>query len=151
MVTEEEVKAEAVQTATEPKEEAKKPPKKVEIRDITEDGAAKAKELRFTKRFSMVWRTDDGEIREGEFTIKRPTIGETTRIGVLMAEMRQDKPAASLDWATAKTHERIATCTVCVVKAPPWWDPENMFEEEPLIEVYAQVVAYWNSFRKPVG
>lgn len=124
---------------------------RVQIRDITEDGAKKNKELRFTKRFHMTCRDEDGNLLEGEFTIKRPNIGEAARIGVMMAEMRQDKPLQSLDRGTAKTHEWLATCLVCVTNSPPWWDPENMYDEEPLAKCYAVVVAYWNSFRKAVG
>ncbi len=135
---------------TEEKKE-EKPPEKVSIRDVTAEGAEKNKEMRFTKRFHMTYRTAEGDILEGEFTIKRPTIGEAARIGVLMAEMRQDKPMSSIDRATAATHEWLATCMVCVTKAPPWWDPNNMYEEEPLLKCYQEVVAFWNSFRKSVG
>jgi len=135
------------------KPEEKKDEKKehVEVRDVTAEGAEKNKELRFTKRFHMVVRDEGGEtMHEGEFTIKRPTIGESARIGVLMAEYRQDKPISALDYATVKTHEWLATCVVCVTKAPPWWDPENMYDNEPLAKCYAEVVAFVNSFRKAV-
>lgn len=128
----------------------KKKEERVSVRDVTEAGAAKAKELRFTKRVQMTWIDEDDARHEGEFTIKRPTIGESARIGVLMAEMRQDKPLSSIDRSTASLHERLATCIVCITKAPPWWDPENMFDEEPLLKLYASVVAYFNSFRKTV-
>lgn len=147
------METEKTEQTEETKVEEKKPEEsgRVQIRDLTNEGAEKNKELRFTKRVHMVWKDEDGFIHEGDFTIKRPTIGESTRIGVLMAEMRQDKPIASIDYATSKMQERIATCIVCVTQAPPWWDPENMYDEEPIVKLYALVVAYWNSFRNKVG
>jgi hypothetical protein len=139
---------ETEKTEEEKKTAEEKKNQRVQIRDVTTDGAEKNKELRYTKRFHMVYRGDNDEMFEGEFTIKRPTIGEAAKIGVMMAEMRQDKPLIAIDRATANTHEWLATCIVCVTQSPPWWDPENMFDAEPLQKCYAEVVAFWNSFRK---
>jgi len=129
-----------------PVEEEK--PQKVKIRDVTEEGAAKSKELRYTKRLAMTYTNDEGVTLQGEFTIKRPTLGEQARIGVICAEMRQDKPLSALDRATASLHDALASCSVCIIKAPPWWDPENMYDTEPLMQLFKEAIAFWNSFRK---
>lgn len=129
--------------------EEKKKPERISIKDLTDEGAAsKSKELRFTKRFTMTIHHEDGTVEEGEFNIKRPTIGEQGRIGVLMAELRQDKPLHSIDRNTATLHEAIATCSVVVTKAPPWWDPENAYDDEPLMRVFGEALAFFNSFRR---
>lgn len=143
MAEEEETKQEE-----EKKEEPKKEePKKVEIFDVTDEGASKNKDMRFTKRFRMVYRTDDGEVLQGEFTIKRPTIGETSKIGVIMAELREDKPLSAIDRTTAALHEWIAYCQVVVTKAPPWWNTESIYDSEPIQRVYLEALAFINSFR----
>jgi hypothetical protein len=126
----------------------KKDDEKVKVFDITEEGAAQTKEMRFTKRFRLRIQHDDGEIQEGEFTIKRTTIGEQARIGVIMAELREDKPANSIDRNTFALHEWMATVQVVVMKAPPWWKPEDMFDAEPVRKVYLEALRFQNSFRK---
>jgi len=130
----------------EEKDEAPKE-EKIQIFDLTEEGASKNKELRFTKRFRMRYTNEDGEVLDGEFTIKRPNLAETARIGVIMAELREDKPVSSLDRTTLAMHEWIATCQIVVTKAPPWWNPEEMYDSEPLQRVFAEALAFQNSFR----
>ena len=139
----EDAKAEA---KVEEKEEKK--PEKIKIRDITEEGASKAKELRFTKRFVMDWIDEDNVSHSGEFTIKRPNLGEQARIGVIAAELREDKPVTSIDRATYNLHEWIATCQVVVTQAPPWFRPAEMFDPEPVQRVFLEALAFQTSFRK---
>lgn len=131
-----------------PEEKPAEPEKRVKIRDITEEGAAKASELRYTKRFHMTYSNEDGVIQEGEFTIKRPNLSEQARIGTLCAELRDDKPAHSIDRATHQLHDALATCSVIVVQAPPWFKPSEMFDSDPLFEVYEVALKFHQSFRK---
>lgn len=126
--------------------EEKKPKDTIQIRDVT-DAGSNDKALRFTKRFWMDWESEDGK-QSGEFTIKRPTLGEQARIGTLAAEYREDKSPQSLDRATFALHNWMATCAVVVTKAPTWFDPVNMFDSEPLLRVYEEARAFFESFRK---
>jgi hypothetical protein len=132
---------------TEEKKDEKK--QRVQIRDITNEGAAKNKELKFTKRIHLTCENEDGETLEGDLTLTRPNIAGEARIGVIMADLRQDKPLSALDRNTARLHEWLATCMVMVTSAPPWWDPENSYDSELLMRVYAEALAFWQSFRKP--
>ena len=129
-------------------EEAKTEPKKVDIRDITVGGAEKDKDLRCTKQCHVTYRSDDGETFEGEFTVKRYNIGEQARVGVIMAELRQDKPESSIDPGTLQVHEWIAVCSVCLTVIPPWWNPTEMYDLEPLKRVYEEALAFQQTFRK---
>lgn len=131
------------------KEPANPDDKRVQIRDVTTEGANKDKELRFTKRIYVTYTNEAGEVLEGEFTIKRPTIGDQSRIGVIMAEMREDKPPNSLDAYTFNLHEWIATCRVTITASPPWWNTEDLFDDAPLRRVFQEVRAFVASFRKP--
>jgi hypothetical protein len=119
----------------------------VKIRDISDEGVAQTKEMRFTKRFTLEWDSEDG-VKQGEFTIKRPTIGEQARIGVRLAELREDRPQSAIDWKTLQLHEWIATCAIVVTSAPPWWEPENSYDIEPLRRVYGRALEFFNSFRR---
>lgn len=133
---------------TEETKSEEKKPENIKIRDITDEGAAKTKELRYTKRFLMDWIDEDGVKHSGEFVIKRPNIGEQARIGVIAAELREDKPVTSLDRSTHNLHEWIATCQVVVTQAPDWFKPTEMFDVEPVQRVYLEALAFHSSFRK---
>lgn len=141
----------AEEQKTEEKKTTEEKKKRVVIRDITDEAsAAKQKELRFSKRFHVRWDTGDEVegVKEGDIVIKRPTIGDQARIGVLMAEMREDRPPSSLDMTTFTLHQWIAYCKVVVTQAPPWFVPEEMFDPEPLRDVYEVALTYFQSFRK---
>jgi len=129
---------------------AEKPKDRIEIRDITPEGAAKAKDVRYTKRFFMDWLDEDDVKQSGEFTIKRPNIEERARIGTMMAELREDKPPSSIDRNTALLHEWMAVCSVCVIQSPPWFNTK-MYDSEPMQRAYLEVLAFQQSFLKPVG
>ena len=133
---------------TEEKKPEEKPLPKVDVRDLTPAGAEKDKDLRFTKRFHVTWRTDDGDVLEGDFTVKRTNIGEQARVGVIMAELREDKPVDSIDRGTLQCHEWIAMCTVSLTVVPPWWNPTEMYELDVLKRVYEEALAFQNTFRK---
>lgn len=120
---------------------------KIQVRDLTET-ATGSKALRFTKRFAMDWEDEEGVKHSGEFTIKRPTLGDKARIGTLAAEYREDKSPGSLDRATWHLHQCMATCAVVVTAAPPWFDPVNMFDAEPLMRVFEVAREFEESFRK---
>ena len=133
--------------AAKPVEEEKPDNARVKIRDVTDEGASKDKTLRYTKRFIMSYTTEDGELLTGEFVIKRPTLGDQARIGTYAAELREDKPPNSVDRATFALQEWLATVSVVVTQAPPWFDPRNMFDSEPLQRVYEEALAFHASFR----
>lgn len=132
-------------------EEKVEPKTRIQIRDITSDGALKAKDIRFTKRFFMEWLDEDDVKQSGEFTVKRPNIEERARIGTLLAELREDKPPSSIDRATSQLHQWLAVCSVVVVQFPPWFQPQTMYDAGPLERVYLEALAFDQSFRKTVG
>lgn len=137
---------------SEAEEKTEKTAENPQVRDLTEEGASKDKSLRFTKRFHMTWTDDEGTKHEGDFVIKRPTLGDQARIGVLCAEYREDKPPSSIDRATFSLHEWVATCAVIVTHSPEWFDPVNMYDTLPVKKVYEVAFAWFATFRiKSVG
>lgn len=123
-------------------------PDNIQIRDLTEEGASKDKELRFTKRFHMDVMQDDGTKLTGVFTIKRPTIGDQARVGIILADLREDKPVDAIDAGTLQIHEMIAVCKVWVTEAPKWFENiEDSYDIAPLQRVYLEALAFRNSFR----
>lgn len=134
----------------EKKTEEKKPQERVSVRDITDETAKKDAKLRYTKRVMVDYEDEDGTKMTGEFTIVRANIEGQSRIGTIMADLREDKPAHSLDRVTFALHEAIATCRVCVTQSPPWFDPTNMYDDVVLMRVAGEALAFNNSFRKPL-
>lgn len=134
-----------------PEKTEEKPKERIQVRDITPEGASKVKDLKFTKTFRMTVELDDGAIVEGDFTCKRLTVAETARIGIVKAQLALDTPPQALDLATKQLHEWMALCQVALTAKPDWFNMDEMFDTGPLARAYEEVRAFNNSFRKAVG
>ena len=42
-----------------------------------------------------------------------------------------------------------ATLAVCIVEAPKWYRPSELYDTSLLEELYGQVVLHWNTFLRP--
>jgi hypothetical protein len=117
-------------------------PKNVDIRDLEGDST---KKVSFTKSFVVEYLDPDtGNRLIGNFTVKRPTLGDLSQFGLMKARYNGgERVARDIDWL----NEMIAFCQVTLTDTPDWWDPLNTYDEELLTIVYEHVRSFQNSFR----
>lgn len=120
--------------------------KNVEIRDLEGDPA---KKVEFTKSFVVEYLDPDtGNRLVGNFTVKRPNLGDLSQFGTLKARYNGgQRVQADIDWL----NEMIAFCQVTLTVTPDWWDPLNSYDEELLTLVFNHARSFQDSFRKRLG
>lgn len=135
------------------------PKKKEEVEkthfEVTTDYGAKVvidvtpKPNKFAKQqqFFVHVLEDDGSEHEGNFIVRRLTVGEDARVGVVKASL-----AASLqvDDSTSSILHVIAKLSLCLLEKPDWFKPTEMYDYDIVLAVYGRVLAFEESFRKPV-
>lgn len=128
---------------------AKEEKKNYIVRDTTKEGASeKSKEMETEKSVYIEYTQEDGSVLKGEFTFKRPTIAMYARIGVRKAELSLGFGEGSLDAFTANLHEWMATCDVCVIKNPTWFNASKLYDVGPYRVVYDEVRKFIRTFRR---
>ena len=126
---------------------ASKPkPSHVQIQDL-DPGATK--KVAFTKTFTVDYTNpDDGKHLVGSFTVRRPTLGDLSRFGLVKARLNGGEAVErQIDWL----NEMLAFCQVTLSEFPEWWDPFNTYDEELLTMLYKHVRSFQDSFRNRMG
>ena len=95
--------------------------------------------------------TVDGEKRIGTFKAKYLSVAARLRVGTLRAKLLEGAPSESVDVLTDDLAYMISYLTVALVQAPVWWDYDKLEEIEDLKNVYLEVNAFVNSFRRTDG
>lgn len=113
-----------------------------EIRDIEN---TKTPALRYQKTFYFQWKDPDTqEIFSGNFTAKRPSIGDLSKMVCLKVDLCEGK---FLGTVYDFINEMRAYLEITLKEKPDWWKPSEFYNEEPLRLVYKHVRAWEDSFR----
>lgn len=89
---------------------------------------------------------------EGDFTIKRQGIMDYSRQQLRKLELNggryhvRDDPGAGVPWSMEYFNEMISTLEITVLKAPDWWDLEEISDFEVMDAVYKEVTAFEATF-----
>lgn len=106
------------------------------------------KKTKFAKQqqFSVDYTGPDGEHLDGNFIVKRLSIGEQAQVGVSKARMAQ---SLNVDTGTDYTLQMFATLNAAIIEKPAWFNPTDMFDDDLVIQIYRRCLAFEASFRKP--
>lgn len=91
-----------------------------------------------------------GKKLQGTFEAKYMSISDRLRIGVIRSKLLDGAPAQTLDSLADDIAYMIAYLQVALVKAPKWWNYDQMSLEDDLSklrEVYTEVYTFNKSFR----
>ena len=102
-----------------------------------------SKTYTFTKAVSV-----GGKKREGQFTAKYMGVTARLRIGTLRAKLLEGAPSQSVDTLTDDIAFMIAYLTVALIKAPTWWNYDELDDVEDLRSMYYEVYNFVQSFRE---
>ena len=89
---------------------------------------------------------------EGEFTTKKLTIRDLATVGVRKVQLNggfhfsADKPGYGVDESTDELNSMMAHLDLALVKAPTWWNLDEITDMELLGKVYKEVLVFENSF-----
>ena len=88
----------------------------------------------------------------GNFTTKKLTIGDISRMGVIKAQLcgglvYDPLSGKGVETRISNINEMISHCQVALVNSPEWWNPEEFIDPEILTLVWKEVVTFENSFR----
>ena len=112
--------------------------------------------------FSINYTSEDtGDTFSGQFTSKRQSILDKTRIQRRKSELaggmycvRDDKgqpTGQGIDEDTEWFNFAVAILEVTLIAKPTWWDFENLADEGVVLKVYEEVMKHENSFRRRTG
>lgn len=85
--------------------------------------------------------------RTGTFIAKYMGVAGRLRIGTIRAKLLDGAPSQSVDTLTDDIAYMIAYLTVALVKAPTWWNYDEIDEVSDLRELYLEVYNFIQSFR----
>jgi hypothetical protein len=119
-----------------------KKPENVEFYDVKSEGS---KKLEFELTFGMRWKNPEtGEVLEGTFTARRPTLRMLSEIAVIKARLNGGE---RIDIDVDFLNEMLAYQQVVLTKYPDWWKPDEFFDATPLRKVWDRVRGWQISFR----
>lgn len=105
------------------------------------------KKLRTETSFNVEYDDpEDGVTKRGLFRARRPTIGLKSDIAVMAARINGGQEM-SLSASVLNNNGMLAYCTCTLIEKPDWWEPANLFDEEPLRAVAEHVRQWESSFR----
>jgi hypothetical protein len=113
--------------------------------DITKNKPRK--DLQFYKVFTLTYKTLTGEVLEGTFTVKRLTVGDTTRVAVRVAQLGGGYAVSD---TAHMLNSMIAHLEVALVEKPSWFKADELYEMDIIAAVYSEVGKFEDSFRHPV-
>lgn len=97
----------------------------------------------------------DGKTYEGQFTCKKLSIMELSRLGVRKTQLNggfhysEAKPGVGVEEHIDSMNSMIAHLELAVIQAPVWFNPEYLYDPEVIQAVYVEVVKFENSFFRP--
>lgn len=121
-------------------------PKEVKIVDVTSMQGEDA-QLVFEWSFHVYYRDANGVLWAGDFTAKRLTNRELTRVGIERARMCGGVALNALDDNTAFMTNMLSYLNIAITKAPKWWMPEEMYNVELVQKVHNFLLDKESSFR----
>lgn len=88
-----------------------------------------------------------GEKKTGSFTAKYMGVSARLRLGTIRAKLLDGAPQQSVDSLTDDIAYMIAYLTVALVKAPKWWNYDQIDDVVDLRNIYMEVFKFMQSFR----
>ena len=101
-----------------------------------------ARTYTFQKEISVA-----GVRREGTFTVKYMGVAARLRVGTLRAKLLDGAPSASVDGLTDDIAFMMAYLNTAIVKAPKWWNFDELDDIEDLKAMYQEVYDFVQHFR----
>jgi hypothetical protein len=108
------------------------------------------------KTFVLEYTCEDGEVLEGQFTTKRLSVKDRSKVGVRKSQLsggmycvRNDDGDATgqgLDEDTDYMNSMIAHLEVALIQKPTWWDLDKLTDLGLVREVYEKVVNFEMTF-----
>ena len=95
---------------------------------------------------------NDGRVYEGQFTCKKLSIMEISRLGVRKVQLNggyhydESRPGCGVEPHIDNMNSMLAHLELAVIQAPVWFNPEVMFDPSLIRAVYEVVVRFENSF-----
>lgn len=84
----------------------------------------------------VYYRDMNGMIWAGDITAKRLNNRDIMQVGVLSARLAGGMALASLDENTQRLVQMMAYIAIAIKKAPAWWQPEDMYDNNVVAAVY---------------
>jgi len=94
----------------------------------------------------------DGRTYEGQFTCKKLSIMEISRLGVRKVQLNggfhynEDRPGYGVEPHIDNMNSMLAHLELAVIQAPVWFNPEVIYDPSLLRAIYGEVAKFENSF-----
>lgn len=93
------------------------------------------------------YKADDGLVYSGDFTFKRLTIGDVSKVGAEIARLAGGQTVSEeVDFINTM----LAHFSAGIVKAPEWWRPAELYDIGILHAVFKEFMEFERSFRATV-
>ena len=102
-------------------------------------------------------KMENGKVYQGSFTSKKLSILDQTKVSRRKSELcggmytvRDDKgdpTGQGIDEVSEWTSNMIAILETAIVTSPGWWDLEDIVDEDLMLAVFKEVMAFENTFR----
>lgn len=111
------------------------------------------------KVFNINHKLETGEVKEGQFTTKKLSIMDRSKIGVRKSQLSggmytvrddQGNPTGQgLDEDTDFLNHMISHLEVALIQKPIWFDLNNIDDADLVRKVFKEVIDFEASFRRP--
>lgn len=108
--------------------------------------------MKMTKTFHIDYHSKmDGRNYIGTFTVKKLTIGDLSRLGLLKAKMSDGfshdiNSGRGIDETTNAINEMMAHFEVALIQKPDWFVPDELIDMGIVREVYSEVASFEADF-----
>lgn len=107
-----------------------------------------------TKTFSVLIEGEDGQIYQGDFTCRRLSLADIVQMNKLRVQHTggfyydPDAPGTGIDESSQSLASMIAHLQVAIIKAPEWWNLNELGDMEVISKVFQEVAAFHVTFRR---
>ena len=97
----------------------------------------------------------DGKVYEGQFTCKKLSLMELSRLGVRKVQLNggyhfdDKRPGVGIEEHVDNMNSMLAHLELAIIQAPIWFNPEYLYDPEVLQMIYMEVASFENSFFRP--
>src|SRR5437667_258824 len=106
------------------------------------------------KSFSIDYTDEEDQRYTGTFTIKRLSIYDTSKVEARLLQLNggyhydDEKPGVGPSWNLNYFNRCVAHLETVVLKAPDWWNLDNLTDTGVVFKVYQEVTLFEKSFRR---
>ena len=108
--------------------------------------------MKQTKTFHIDYHSPmDDKSYVGTFTVKKLTIGDLSRLGLMKAKMadgfsHSEETGRGIDDTTNAINEMLAHFEIALLQKPEWFVPDELIDLNILREVYKEVASFEADF-----